>query len=645
VGDNPDQSDVKADDAAAIALGLAGASRDKADAFLERQLRLTELQTARLIAEDDHIEEQQRLELSHLRFRRFGDYAKAAMESAVAILIAALLIGFLAMAWQASTAHGLVIEPIRTPPDLVQQGRDGNVLAQQVIDDLNGLVAKSDAFSYRAADSIGGNWGDDSKVAIPETGVSIGELNRSLRRWLGHETRLGGEVFHTANGITVELRIDGNPPVRVSGRTADLDELIATASETVFAQTQPFRYQMYLWAVDRQSESLMLARKMALTGPESERPWAYASWSNALMKMGAYREAVARAQQSLALDGDNPQALNTIFIAEWALGHLEDALAAGNRILKMLGHRADLAPLMLKESQVSYVQGGEELLGAWHDSIGHDEIMAQYTMLDFDQTIPPLIAMDYAQIYDVKAARAIMKGLPQWDDKKTTAAFAIMAAELPQFTTYAADEDWAGATRDLAGVDAYTLPLGTVNDIRHSLIWPWLAYSEARAGNLQAGQRLVALTPLDCNLCLRMRGRIAELAGNRPLAAGWYAKANTDAPSYPFALTDWGAMLLHHGDPADAIAKFREANRRVPRFADALELWGEALIADNRSDLAAAKFAEAALYAPKWGRLHLQWGEALLWLGRRDDARAQFDLAAALELTPSDRAILVRLRR
>ena len=117
-----------------------------------------------------------------------------------------------------------------------------------------------------------------------------------------------------------------------------------------------------------------------------------------------------------------------------------------------------------------------------------------------------------------------------------------------------------------------------------------------------------------------------------------------DAPSIPFAYTDWGAMLLRKGDYARAIAKFMLANQKGPHFADPLEMWGEALVRENRSDLALAKFTEAAKYAPNWGRLHLKWGEALLWSGKGEDAQKQFAIAATLDLTPPEISELARMR-
>ena len=101
-------------------------------------------------------------------------------------------------------------------------------------------------------------------------------------------------------------------------------------------------------------------------------------------------------------------------------------------------------------------------------------------------------------------------------------------------------------------------------------------------------------------------------------------------------------MLLAQGKPDEAIAQFTTASQKGPHFADPLEGWGEALMAKNQSDLALAKFAEANKYAPNWGRLHLKWGEALAYAGKKDDAKTQFARAAALELTPPEKAELAR---
>ncbi len=143
---------------------------------------------------------------------------------------------------------------------------------------------------------------------------------------------------------------------------------------------------------------------------------------------------------------------------------------------------------------------------------------------------------------------------------------------------------------------------------------------------------------------MRIHGQIDALDRSWNGAVYWFSRAAQAAPSIPFANTDWGQMLLAKGNLDDAIAKFRSKHTKGPHFADPLELWGEALMQKNRSDLALAKFEEADKYAPNWGRLHLEWGWAMLYAGKRDGAKKQFDAAAHLGLSPTDAAILARLR-
>jgi tetratricopeptide (TPR) repeat protein len=174
---------------------------------------------------------------------------------------------------------------------------------------------------------------------------------------------------------------------------------------------------------------------------------------------------------------------------------------------------------------------------------------------------------------------------------------------------------------------------------------PWTALALAMSGDLAGARRMIDKTPVDCTICLRVRGRIDASGKNWRGADYWFARAVHDAPSPPFAWTDWGHALLLKGDPDAAIAKFEAAQERGPLFADPLEMWGEALMAKNWSDLAIDKFSEAAKDAPNWGRLHLKWGEALQYAGREDEARGQFALAGRLDLSASERSELARMRR
>ncbi len=138
--------------------------------------------------------------------------------------------------------------------------------------------------------------------------------------------------------------------------------------------------------------------------------------------------------------------------------------------------------------------------------------------------------------------------------------------------------------------------------------YPFLALGMAMTGDAKAAHAIIDKTPVDCTVCLRQRANIDAWERNWGGADYWFARAVKDAPSPPFAWTDWGRAKLAQGDAAGAIAKFEIAHAKGPRFADPLEMWGEALMLEHRADLALAKFEEADRDAPNWGRLHLKWG-------------------------------------
>jgi tetratricopeptide (TPR) repeat protein len=168
----------------------------------------------------------------------------------------------------------------------------------------------------------------------------------------------------------------------------------------------------------------------------------------------------------------------------------------------------------------------------------------------------------------------------------------------------------------------------------------WYAWAKAMSGDLAGARAMIAATPLDCDTCLLMRGRIATAERDFPAAERWFGQEARQAPSIPFAYTDWGAERLVRGDVEGAIAKVQTAHAKAPKFADPLELWGEALMQKRDHAGAIAKFAEADKDAPRWGRNHLRWGEALMLSGRYAEARRQYEAANGLDLSKPDRAAL-----
>ncbi len=611
--------------------------------YLEEQTKLTRLQIEDLRRED-------RLRHWSLRVRHINDVLKLAFGLGGVFVVLLLAVGLGAFIWDAHEASGLIVQPLDVPPDFATQGLDGKVLAQELLDKLNGLVREADKWSFRSADSISGNWGDDSKVEIPETGVSVFELQRFLRQWLGHQTTMSGELYHTASGVALTVRAGANAGETFNGRTQDIGALLSRAAQSLLAQTQPYRYILLLYAEGHSAKSVLpIARRFANEASDRERPWLLAALETQLEFGGDFREASKICNETIALAPENPSGFMDMSAVQWAIGHMEQALSNIERArhLFMGPVPADFRPAAVPYLLANANSFADDLTGAFGDAIKADIAESRTAQFDFGVSGPGALANDFARDHDLKSALAILAHYRlAKDDALIQPEYVITTGpDLPEFYLYVELGKWTSASRSLLKTDRVALWRGNVDDVRHTLIWPLLAYAWSREGRVKAAETLIGRTPEDCTLCLEMRGKIAEGAGTSNRAAFWFNRAIGNAPSIPFAYDDWGQMLLSRGQYDAAIAKFALANQKGPHFADPLEMWGEALMQKNRSDLALAKFEEANIYAPNWGRLHLKWGQALLYTGDKAGARKQFAIAARLDLTESEKSKLAAISR
>ena len=81
-------------------------------------------------------------------------------------------------------------------------------------------------------------------IAVPETGLSIGELSQMLRERFGHDVHIAGDLVRTpTDGLALTVRGTGVAPATFTGSAADLDKLTRDAGEYVYGQARPA-----LWA-------------------------------------------------------------------------------------------------------------------------------------------------------------------------------------------------------------------------------------------------------------------------------------------------------------------------------------------------------------------------------------------------------------
>ena len=609
--------------------GGKGVDDDTRD-FLRKHTHLIELQT-------EHLHEQRELQLAHLRVRRWRDRLGLALQSLGLIVGAATVIGLGVMVWQAREDHGLVVESFAVPPDMAARGLTGQVMAAKLLDKLTTLQAQTD--SQRAPSTLANNWGDDIKLEIPETGVSVGEINRYLRQWLGHQTRVSGELLHTPTGVSLTTRTEGEAGQTVQGQEADLDGLAQQAAEAVYGQTQPYRYGVYLRGQNREEEAQRLFAKLSTSGPRSERAWGYLGLANAYRDLDGPDSALAATHQAAEAAPWMYLARQNLGDVELQMGRLEIALADHRAAVKLLdradrgGVRADMAANTRARVRSSI----DEDIGDHGAAVELRKGVVAFGRQGLLGSASSLLVEAYVGDHDVAAARAALNPNDTSTISPGRATFEnIRAAMLVD----AAQGDWPAVFK---GDSQEALAVGQLPGLRAEIptaVTPLVAQAKAATGDLPAAEALIATTPTDCDSCLRERGKLAALRRDWPAAERWFALAARLAPSTPFADADWGEMLLGKGDVDAAIAKLAQAHAKSPRFADPLELWGEALMRKGDFAGAVAKFAEADKYAPRWGRNHLRWGQALARLGRRDEARAQYRAAAQVDLSVADRAEL-----
>ena len=295
-------------DPAAVALALGGASREEADAFLKEQRALIAAQKHHVGEQSNYLHEQSKQlaeQLKQLRLNIWQQRMGVLLRIATGFVGVAVAAGVAFMIWHASQSNGLLIEPFSVPPDLAQRGMTGQVVAAKLLDHLSEMQAQTT--SERPAETYANDWGQAGiKLDIPETGISVTELDKFLREKLGHDTHVTGEIVRTASGVSLTARTGVEGAESVAGSEADLDGLVRQLSEKVYRLTQPYRYAIYLASHDRRAEAVPLLKAVAEIGPTRlDRAFGYGDWGWLSGEQDGIDTALRLLQRGTAVKPDN----------------------------------------------------------------------------------------------------------------------------------------------------------------------------------------------------------------------------------------------------------------------------------------------------------------------------------------------------
>jgi len=561
------------------------------EAFLETQARLIEEQTAQLRAERP-------IRLHHLhgrsregRLRRMGQRIRLAMQLGVAVLFAALGAALVSMVYSALTSHAVVVEAFDTPPALAPRGLSGKVVASALLDGLQTLAdATRSADAGMAAQNA---WSSNVQIEVPETGVSIGEIDRFLHERLGHDLHVGGDLIETAGGgLALTVRGDGLAPKTFVGGPADLEKLTTAAAEYTYGSSQPYRFAVYLNNKGRNDDALaFLPKAFAQARTDALRSRLANTWGNVFYSLGKPREAIGKYRVAIALDGDDWLARSNLVNAL----PLVEGEEAGWRASQDFLRAVQAAPAAKRPPKRMFSPIGSE---TWDLPLALQGMLADAgasgagisTIID-----GPPIADTYALMHDpIAADRYIAASDP--NDPTTVAETLMLQA-------YGALDrnDAAAAIPPLEKMwRSWQANTDLQTNFYDSPCYLGLAYG--LAGRLADAEALFKkLGPW--NRCFAFHGETLAHAGDMAGAERAWSEGERLAPDLPWVDLERGRWAMNRGDLVAAASHFAAAHAHAPHFADPLKAGADVLARQGKWAAAVARYDKALDYAPHWEAL------------------------------------------
>jgi tetratricopeptide (TPR) repeat protein len=570
----------------------------RTEEFLAEQSNLLKIQAA-------HLKDEHALRLGALRgqkvearLRRIGIRIRLVFQLLFAIVGVALGAGALLMLRDAVTSRSVVIDPFEAPPALAAEGLSGKMVAAGLLDELTRIQAANRSSAEHR--QLSNAWTNDIAIEVPETGISIGELERVLKARFGHDQHIDGDLVTTpGGGLALTVRGTGILPKTFATDSRDLEHVLTEAGEYVYSQSQPGLWAAYLVENKRETEAIQFCQKAYGTIDASERPYLLNNWGNAIAAPGGeqlVRKALLLWREAVRLQPDFWLGYNNILFALGSLGDEEGVVRTTREMMKAAGGRPGKAGESVYQNYDTVVWD----LTALHASNTAD--MESHggvgTILNGEETETLTIAQIELQMHDVDAAMLRLQTtvINETNPADFAAAVfdrALLAEERGEVQTAAREWDLYAS--------AFTNPVVS-SPFPYNLCYAAVTY-EKTGQHAKADAALDSAGNAKFVDCLRFRGDVLDLRGDWAGAQIWYAKAVALGPSLPAGYYSWGVALARHGDFPGAAAKLKQANQAGPHWADPLKTWGDVLMRQSDRKQAIQKYDEALKYAPAWVQL------------------------------------------
>jgi tetratricopeptide (TPR) repeat protein len=566
--------------------------------FLNKQSQLLEIQA-------EHLKDEHALRLAHLRhqlreenIRRFGLRIRVGFQLFFVLVATVIGIGGTMMFFDAVHSRSVVIDPFEVAPNIADHVPSGKIIAAGLLDVLTRIQAATRTSAERRA--LSNAWTNEIAINVPETGISIGQLERALKTRFGHDQHIDGDLVTTkAGGLALTVRGTRIIPKTFTDEKGDLDKLLTEAGEYAYGQSQPGLWTAYLSNNNRDDDAIRFAQEAYTTVDASERPYVLNYWANAILDKGgdgAMREALPFYREAIRLKPDYWDGYNNVMNAlEW-LGDEEGLVRVGEQMLKVAGGRPGRAP---EEDYQNLDQALYDLLpfraSIIADMESHGGLGANSAASGSENLTAAGIDV---QLHEVEAAALRLKTTPV--NEKSAPDVAAAAYARARLAEEQGDFEAAARAWD-AYAAAYANPTVSTN-FPVGICYAAPTY-EKTGQPVKADAALNAVGKLTFVDCYRFRGDVLDARRDWAGAQEWYAKSVKLAPSIPSGYYSWGMALAKRGDLDAAAAKLKDANQKGPHWADPLKAWGDVLARQGHAKEALAKYDAALKYAPNWKQL------------------------------------------
>ena len=559
----------------------------KTETFLDKQSRLLDIQA-------HHLEDEHELRISQMRHQRLSLRLRIAFQVLAALIASVVGLGLAWMLHDAFTSHNVVVEPFDSPPAAVARGLTANVVAGQFLNELTRMQAATGSGPRRVVTSA---WSGEIKLAIPETGLSLGEISRLLKARLGHDLHVEGALVQVNDGVlALTIRGDGLLPKTFSGGIGDLDKLTTKAAEYVYSESLPASYVYYLTNVSRFKEAIAFAQARFPGADAWLRAELLNSWANALAMVGGSPDEIMSLYRAAL--GFNPQAwaeYNNISGIQMGTGDEQGAWRTQQDLRRAASGRPEQEWQLMSVAWYQLTYDETTVVSLLDADAASNQAGGSYV----DPTMERLWAASAeAYMHDSSAADLTLLTIKSADANSADAAMTHFVRG--QLAIESGNMELA-ATEMAAYGKAYADPaLALQVTVGGGNCWAALAEENAGHPDKADAALKTGSTFVDC---YRFRGDILNHRGDWAGAQKAYADAVALAPDLPAAYFSWGVALAQHGDLDAAAARLKDANQKGPHWADPLKAWGDVLVKQGKTRDALVKYDQALKYAPNWKQL------------------------------------------